>query len=526
MVDVEVHPPQIHGSTATFTWTSTEPNPHQPRSSWSISYPGVDLDRLDPAVLWEVFLTLQLHLFSQAWPQARVQFPDTAADLPVRWWATFRRLDNLTVVGTGRDRPARSPWRRRAPRSSRRGRGVAVSYGAGKDSSLALHSLLAAGPASEVLVLHLVQHVSRRKEQTELAFWRSRQLALAPAAALGATRQQLVSTDYFTTLRRTARRPHVTLYFTAVLPALIHHGVTAVTVSRTALGYRVEPLPGGELRWSNPGGRPERLAALTAYYRDVYDLDLQFESTHYAIGELVSFNSLRVLHPEAMPTLLMCVRGGQERWCHECAKCLEFTLFSLATGHHDPDLDMDRVFADGHGAVLAQAATEVADQTAWHGNAPFAIVIGTPSHFATFGHALHSINPESAELNLSGATRESLRALRSAWGRVPFPATVSIDQAAVAAAGPLGRLVAGRAATVHPARELDRDEILLVGDRLARFAHDQTMALPQLWEVLGRTDPATASLRPHPGPAASHPPPDPRWSLLRRLRPRQRPGAQ
>lgn len=73
------------------------------------------------------------------------------------------------------------------------------------------------------------------------------------------------------------------------------------------------------------------------------------------------------------------------------------------------------------------------------------------------------------------------------WGPVPFPAVARLDAGAVAAAGPLGKEVAGIAATIFPVNDQpphaetgDREHLLLVGDEPAGRDDLAVMPTPTL----------------------------------------------
>ncbi len=489
-LDVAVDAPHVRGGTVRFSWTQTSPNRLQYRNRWSVRYHRVPLRRLHRVVLWEVLLSLQLPVWARMAEHVEIALPEPVPRVVIDWWRAYHDAPHVRFTGPLTEERSYRPVRGDAGGSDADGSGadgsgaeVAITYGGGKDTTLALHALLEQREPSRVLLLHLVQLFNDRRSHRVRLTLRSLRTVLRPARRLTGVPTQLVTVDFLGTLRKgpAAPGPHVTLYFSAMLPALLHHGVRAVTVSRTAAGYRVGRTRDGTPHWANPSGRPERLQALRASHRHVPGVELAAESTHYALGELVSFGSLLRLYPRAFDRIVMCMRTERPgRWCHNCSKCLEFALFGLALGHVADDLDYDRLLASPHVTALVDAARRRVTKTAWHGNAPYARLAGTASHFAGFCHALHQLDPADPALLVSATARKRLRLLKRTWGRVAFPAVASLDAAAVQAAGPLGQEVAAAASTVFPVAERGEEVFALVGDARAEFAHGGVMELPRL----------------------------------------------
>lgn len=489
---VDVRPPRVRGSTVRFSWEQDRANPFQHRNGWSVRYDGVDLGRFHRAVLWDVLLSLQLPVWASQAQRVELRIPEPVPRVVLDWWRAYHGAEHVTATGPLTDADAYRPL----PHDSRSGAGeceVAVSYGGGKDSTFALHALLAGRRPEQVLLLHVVQPFGyRRLEQ-----WRTRQRSLRtvvrPAVDVARVPAQVVVTDVLAVLSAEGRRvrPDVNLYTAATLPALLHHGARAVTVSRTVTTYRVGRTVEGARTWPNPSARPERLAALGAYYENVLGVRLRPESTHYALGELVSFGALLRLHPQAFARIVMCMRTtSRRRWCLDCAKCMEYALFGLALGHQADDLDYDVLLGESRYVrrlvAIAQEEQELQEgRMRWHGNASYVRDIGAPAHFGSFCHALRRADPDTAGVRLGDAARENLRALRRAWGNAAFPAVEQIHRAALDAAGPLGREVALRAAAAFPVVD-EPGSPLLVGNGRAEFAHGESMPMPAVEAMLRR----------------------------------------
>lgn len=490
--------PQVRRDRVRFRWTVDRPNPLQVENGWTMRYDGLDLAALDRTVLYEVLLSLQLPVWGLLADRVEVVLPEPVPAVVPRWWRAYHGTHHVEVLGPLLDVDTYDPLRRAL---GRRGPSVAVSFGGGKDSTLALHALADSRAADDLLLLHLVHPFSRRPAVHRKAVRRSRRTVVRPALRAMGARSQLVRTDFLggLTARGRAARPHVALYVAATLPALLLHGVRAVTVSRTALGYRVSEGPDGVTRWANGSGRPERLEALARYYQRVLGVQLQPESTHYALGELVSFGALKRLYPSGLDSAVMCMRTVDAgRWCLDCAKCMEHFLFDAALGSPDARMDVDRLLGrSAYVGRLVRAAQDSDGRRAWHGNAPFDTRIGTASHFTSFCHSLHRIDPVTLRARLGSDARHHLDVLREAWGQVELPAAEVIEAEAVAASGPLGTEVAGVASRAFPVVP-ERPGLLLAGDDEARFRHGERMPVAGLEDILRMLGPgrSTREVRP------------------------------
>ncbi|GAA1139095.1 hypothetical protein [Ornithinicoccus hortensis] len=498
---VRIHAPEVVRGRVRFSWEQDGENPYQSRNTWRVDYGRVRVDRMDRRVLYEVLLSLQLQIWSATAKAVTVVLPEPVGEVTLDFWRAYLDTPNVEFEGAVDDtrRYAVQPAGRRtlADRLRRpRPTPLAVTYGGGKDSTLAHQALVESRPAGEVLLLHLVQLFALGTQTRERATRRSRDTILAPARRRTGAPEHVATTDYLAVLRndRPGPRPHINIYVPAMLPLLVHRGVHEVVFSRTALGYRTTRTRSGAIRFANPAGRAEKLRHLRRYCADVLGWDLHSESTHFAIGEYVSFGTVLQAYPEAFAEMVMCTRTLEaERFCHECPKCLEFALMGLSFGHVAPDMDYDRLLRHPRVATLAAEADALAGETDWHGAGPYRRSVGTGTHFATWCHTLHRIDPDDPALPAGEEARGHLRSLKRAWGQVPFPAVARLDARAVEAAGPRGQEVAAVAARHFPVQEpgagSDRDDLLLAGDERAVLDYEAVLELPALeawarrWQV-------------------------------------------
>jgi hypothetical protein len=495
-VQVRVHRPQVRHGRVRFSWDQDVANPLQRVNAWWVHYHGVPVHRMDRRLLTEVLLSLQLPLWAAQGRSVVVELAEPVGEVTLDFWRAYHDAGHVTFRGPVDDcrryRPGRPAPRRRLGRAVPV-KQVAVSFGGGKDSTLAHAALLERRRAGDVLLLHVVHPFHHSPSVRRHVTARSLRTIVWPAKRRTGSPVQLVSTDFMAQLRQDVPgpRPHVNLYAGAMLPALVHHGTTAVTYSRTALGFRVTHAPDGTPRFSNPGGRPERLRHLRRYLTDTIGLPLHVESTHYAIGEYASFGTVFHEYPDRFQRMVMCTQSRRhERFCHQCRKCLEFALLSLSYGHVAPDLDYDAVLTHPRVRRIVEVARR--RPRSGEGPAPYHRRLGTASHFTTWCHALHRIDPDADDLPLGPRAREVLRVLVATWGQ-PYPAVQRLDTHAVSAAGPLGREVADVTARHFPVVDPDRlpedETVLMVGNRRATFDHRAVMPTPALdawahrWDV-------------------------------------------
>lgn len=445
--------------------------------------------------LWEVFLSLQLRVW-RGEEAMTVLLPEGVPESQVAWWRTFHGAEHVEVRTSG---PPLPPVPAPRPRPGR----VAVSYGGGKDSALALAVLRRRLRRRDVLPVHVVQHFVNDRRRRRAVLRRSLVLVVLPALGRGLP-VQVVSNDFLSTLTTAGRAhaPHVLLYGPALLPLLMARGVETVTTSRTAAGYRATPDGRGVLRFSNPTGRRETLESLSRYTATQHGYPLSLQGSHQAISELVSYRTLARLDPAAAGRVVMCMRTTRlRRRCEACAKCLEQTLFALACGVPGAGASHERVLTSERTARLVAAARAPGDRRTRHGVAPFDPLIGTRTHFAAFCHALHLVGERIDDGALPDTPGvRNLAVLRAAWGR-PMPGAAALDPGAVAASGQISREVAAVAARWSPL--LDDEALrgtprMLVGDEPASFHHDAVMPTPalDLWHAEHGSPARTAASRP------------------------------
>lgn len=477
---VLVDPPRVRGGTVRFSWHHPGGTRLQRRTRWTVSYPGVDLAGLPRAVLWDVFLCLQLRVWRGEPRPLTVVLPEGVAPAQVDWWRAFHDAEHVRVVATGPAGGDESPLPPPVP-----GR-VAVSFGGGKDSSLALTVLRRSRRRRDVVPVHVLQHTRHARRARWAVTTRGVLLVVLPTMLRHRVPVRVVSNDFLSTLTTAGRRhaPHINLYGPALLPLLLDERVGTVTFSRTAAGYRATPRADGSLRWSNPTGRPESLRAMGEYLSARHGYPLSLQGTHQAIPELVSYAALAALDRPAAARVVMCMRTTRlRRCCHGCTKCLEQGLFGLAYGVRTRGLDLERVFTSALARQIVEAASAAGPgRTRW-GVAPFDPVLGTRTHFASFCHALHVAvgRMDDAQLDATPGLR-NLRAMHEAWGR-PFPGAASIDPAALVVGDPVSREVAAQAVRIAGLAadgDLGGGPRMLVGDEAGHYRHDLEMPTPRL----------------------------------------------
>ncbi|MPZ95581.1 MAG: hypothetical protein GEU96_11900 [Propionibacteriales bacterium] len=86
---VRVDLPRVRGNAVEFSWRQDVPNVFQRRDHWQIEYEGVPLDSFPRAVLWEVFLTLQLPVWARAADRVDVLLPEPLPRIVTDWWRAY-----------------------------------------------------------------------------------------------------------------------------------------------------------------------------------------------------------------------------------------------------------------------------------------------------------------------------------------------------------------------------------------------------------------------------------------------------
>lgn len=529
LAHVRLQPLTVSGGRLSVTWEIDPPSRYQRRCAWYLELHDLDLGLLDRRVLMDVVLALQLRVWAGEARSVVVHLPEPVGRVTLDFWRAYLDAGHVEFCGPVDDvsRYASPPGtrpqstgrlgrlgrllepglaRRGPPRAHR----VAVTYGGGKDSTLAYRTLVENRSPQDVVAVHLTQLFALGREAREEGLARSREVILRGLRDLGdGAVVQTGATNLLATYHRGrfVPRPHVLLYTAGILPALLAHDVDDVVFSRTGVGYRVTHGPDGPT-YANPTGRPEKLAHLRRYLRHVTGRDIGAESTHYALSELVSFRTLLHAYPDAFASMVMCAATRERRrFCQSCTKCLEYVVFALAEGHVAPDLDHGALFAsDPVRAVLARARGDRGVRGA-HGSGPWHRDLGSASHFAAWCHSLSRLDPHDPGLGIPDAVRDDLAVLARHWGH-PFPAAATLEEGAVRGAGPLGAEVA-RVAARHHRVEDEPDRTVLVGEEAVGFDHRTPMPTPALdaWarahEVPALTDTDERGVRRDPTRRAS-----------------------
>ncbi|WP_420112051.1 hypothetical protein [Pseudactinotalea sp.] len=485
-MQVEVQPPAVRGGRVRFAWDQDVPSTTQLAHRWTIRYIGVPLRRVlrrtTRALLYDVLLSVQLPLWLHDADTVTVVLPEHVPQARLDFWRAYHDADGVTFeVPPEPDHGAEAPLASEQ-RPLQQQRRVAVTFGGGKDSTLALEVLRLKRSASQVMLLHAIHPQVPGWRAMVRAVWRSVRHIVAPPALRQRAPVQLAVTDHICLRTAAAPGPHINIYGPVMLPALIHRRVQDVVFSNSVMGYRVTPRTDGSLRFTNPTGRPERLDHLRDYLEQEVGWGVQVECTHRAIVEYLSYGVLKERFPEAFEKIVMCPRyRASGRFCADCSKCLEFTVFGLSTGYATPDLDYSRLFESDRVERIAARARELVDVVAPHGNGPYDRAIGTATHFAGWCHALSKIDMDGLPVALTPRALENLQAIVAVWGRQPFGAVQRVDPEAVAACGPYGTEVAAVVAASQLVAEAPpSDGILLVGDTPAEFDHTARMPTPAL----------------------------------------------
>src|SRR4051812_3767532 len=114
---VVVNPPHIDGETVVFSWTQTEPNPYQHDNNFYFRYEGIDLTQFTNALFYEVFLGLQLRVFTHTDTPVEMVFPEPISPFTIAFWNAYYEADHVEIGPIATDGPY-SPWKSGQPPAS------------------------------------------------------------------------------------------------------------------------------------------------------------------------------------------------------------------------------------------------------------------------------------------------------------------------------------------------------------------------------------------------------------------------
>jgi hypothetical protein len=421
---VDVESPCIAGDTVVFRWTQSEPNPFQYENGFSLRYEGLDLGQFSAGFLYEVFLGLQLKVFTAYGRAVEVTFPEPVPASSAAFWKTYHGADRVSIVPIAED-ASYDPWQ--APRPpARRHRTAGVFFGGGKDSMLAACLLSEFVGPDEVVLFQFVHPFRRGKRERDRITKRQEILMLRPVRETLGVATQRAWTDYLANLRLKSAgrrvRPHLELYTLGFLPVLLDWGVSVCTAGLERTIYRARRSEDGQLSFNYPNARPEVLAALSRHYRRALGADVSVTDVNLLFTSLMAVRLLVERYPDAFQHIVMCGSApGAKRWCHDCKKCVEYAFYSLCCGVVDPDFDYDAFFARSRYVEKIVAYLQSGVELSVFGNAPWQRFFSHPAYYLGFCHAIAQIDPALLRGKIGDTALANLFVLKALFGNRLFP---------------------------------------------------------------------------------------------------------
>lgn len=480
-MQVTVHPPTIDGDTVRFAWDQSAPNPFQHENSFFLRYEGIDLSRFSVDLFHEIFLALQLRVFTAYDAPIDLVFSQPVPAPTVAFWTAYHNAHRVTV-GPIADVPSYTPWVNTAQPVSTP-RSVGVFFGGGKDS-MAISCLLTEVKGPDAIVLLQMVHPFRRgDEEMSLRTKRQKTMMINPARRVLGVETQRAWTNYLSQMRddssRKLIRPHLELYSVGFLPALLHWGVEVCMPGLGRTAYRIEYRSDGTPIYRYRQSRPEILRAQSRYNQRVLGTKLDVTNLNIMLGPLMSFRLLAERYPAALKQVVMCVSAPVDRrWCYHCTKCVEYAYFSLRCGLVDPRFDYEYFFTHSDYVKQLMTYAESGVELTVHGNAPWAPFMTIAGAYSVFCHAIAHIDPDLLAGRIGPVALSNLLTIKALFGNSVFPNVEMLDAGCVEMIGTdLARAVA---AIIGEHFEVV-DELpgpIVVGNSVATFDYTHRMTLP------------------------------------------------
>jgi hypothetical protein len=211
------------------------------------------------------------------------------------------------------------------------------------------------------------------------------------------------------------------LFTAGSLPVLAESGVRWSSFGSTRTDYPILDRGGGKRRYVFARSRPEMLATQSAHYQRALGLDHTVTNINFPYTTVMDTQFLHDRYPELFPLATMCTFTSEnKRFCHECAKCLNYALYALAAGYVDPCFDYDRVLSSSPALLPLIGYAESGVELSHHGNAPWKKGLTNPSVFQAICHALAKCDPDRLNGRIGSRARANLLVLLALFGNQSF----------------------------------------------------------------------------------------------------------
>ena len=428
-MDVWIDPPRIDGETVTFRWRQSELNPFQEENAFFYRYEGLDLNHFTVELFYEIFLALQLRVFTGYAERVELHFPSSVPSFSVDYWRTIHRASNVSIE------PIRyggyDPWAGQ-PSLVERPKRAAVFFGGGKDSTLATCLLSEIYGPDQVVLIQFVGPLRRNPKLARVLEDRQERLMLEPARRNLGVATQRGWTNYQAIFRKEGYRlrPNLEIYTVGGLPALLSWGVElcSFTAPYTLMTVDERRTSDDRVRYSH--ARPEGVALLSRHYTATLGTPIQVTNVILPFHMLAVHWLLAERYPHALKQIVSCTLAGPDkRWCLDCAKCTLFAISGLSVSVLDPDFDYDRFLTTSHFIKRLIALSESGAEPILLGNFPWIRgFIGGPRSYILACHMVARIDLEAVAPHLGHEALANLAMVQAMYGNRLYPAFEEIPR--------------------------------------------------------------------------------------------------
>ena len=429
-MEVWVEKPLIEGETVTFRWTQSVPNPYQTENSFFYRYEGIDLTRFSVELFYEIFLSLQLRVFSAYEEQVTVQFPTAVPTFTAEYWSAYHNAVNVSITPISAS-GGYCPWVD-LPHLVTRPRKAAVFFGGGKYSTLATCLFSEVYGAENVVLIQFVGPLRNDPRLTRYLEVRQEELMLKPARERLGVASQRGWTNYQAIFRKEGYplRPHLELYTVGGLPALLAWGVETSTFTANWTIMSTERRRSGTWVYRYAPSRPGALSAQSAHYKATLGVPITVTNVGLPFHGLAAHLLLVTRYPETIDHIVPCTLAGvDQRWCYHCIKCVLFALSCMATKTKTADFDFDYFWRESNFVKRAMSIAESGADNSMLGNVPWsrAFLIGSRGYIMGC-HLVAMIDLSNLPWEPSVNAMANLSTFHAMYGNTRFPEQEAIPR--------------------------------------------------------------------------------------------------
>jgi len=432
-MDVWVEKPLIEGDSVTFQWTQSEANHFQRENSFSFRYEGLRLEVFSIELFYEIFLALQLRVFSAYHEAVTVHFPTPVPAFTAAFWSAYHNSERVMVTPISEFGGYR-PWVGE-PVLVTQPRKAAVFFGGGKDSTLATCLFSEIYGANDVVLIQFVGPLRNDPKLTRYLEERQERLMLKPATEQFGVATQRGWTNYQAIFREEgyALRPHLELYTVGALPTLLAWGVEISTFTANWTIMSTERRRTGKWVYRYAPSRPTALVAQSKHYRATLGVPITVTNVVLPFHGLAAHLLLTKRYPKTIDQIVPCTLAGVDmRWCYHCIKCVLFALSCFATRTTTPDFDFDYFWRESKFVKRSMELAESGVENSMFGNVPWsrAFFIGSRGYIMGC-HIVARIDLSNLPIELTVDALANLTTFHAMYGNTLFPDQEAIPRIAL-----------------------------------------------------------------------------------------------